>query len=356
MTAVHTLTALVPILSVFILLVLMRLPAKQAMPISFLLTGLSGYFFWQVPLLQMFAASIEGLVIASTILWIVFGAILLLKVLQQTGATTAIKHGFTQISPDKRVQLIIVAWLFGSFLEGAAGFGTPAAIAAPLLVALGFSPISAVVLALIADSSAVSFGAVGTPAIVGLGQGAQGLDTDQVAQIALTAISIDMATAAFIPLIMVCLYCRFFSEAKSWRKGLAIAPFAIFCAFAFTVPAYCVAWLFGPEFPSVLGGMIGLAIVSPLAKLGFLLPKYEVDSSYVDDPTQPLTMSLIRAWSPYVIVASLLVLTRLEELPFKGLLQSFNLQWEHILNSSISVSVMPFYLPGSLFLINPRSV
>lgn len=167
----------------------------------------------------MLAASIEGLVIALTILWIVFGAILLLKVLQQTGATAAIKHGFTQISPDKRVQLIIVAWLFGSFLEGAAGFGTPAAIAAPLLVALGFSPISAVVLALIADSSAVSFGAVGTPAIVGIGQGAQNVSIEQVAHIALMAIGIDILAAALIPLIMVCIYCRFFSDVKAGIKG-----------------------------------------------------------------------------------------------------------------------------------------
>lgn len=241
MATIQTLTSLVPILSVFFFLVLLRLPAKQAMPISLILTGLNSYFIWQVPFLQMLAASVEGLVIALTILWIVFGAILLLKVLQQTGATAAIKHGFTQISPDKRVQLIIVAWLFGSFLEGAAGFGTPAAIAAPLLVALGFSPISAVVLALIADSSAVSYGAVGTPAIVGIGQGAQNVSIEQVAQIAATAIGIDIIAAALIPLIMVCIYCRFFSDVKSWYQGLVIAPFTIFCAFAFTLPAYCVS-------------------------------------------------------------------------------------------------------------------
>ncbi|MBD1584706.1 L-lactate permease [Pseudoalteromonas sp. S16_S37] len=356
MTLPQLLTALVPILSVFVLLVLFRLPAKQAMPLSLVLSAISAYTVWQVPWLHLVAASFEGLVIACTILWIVFGAILLLKVLQQTGATTTIKQGFAQISPDKRVQLIIVAWLFGSFLEGAAGFGTPAAIAAPLLVALGFSPLSAVVLALIADSSAVSFGAVGTPVIVGIGQGAIGMSYQQVSAIALTAIGIDIVVAACLPLFMVLIYCRFFDDQPSWREGLVMAPFAIFSALAFTLPAYCVAWLFGPEFPSVLGAMVGLVIVCPLAQKGFLLPKPTqtlcADALDVSPPSaESAKLSLLNAWIPYVIVAVLLVLTRLPSLPFKSALQSINIEWNHILGSPISTNIMPLYLPGSVFVI-----
>ena len=351
MTLPQLVTSLVPILSVFVLLVLLRLPAKQAMPLSLLFTTATAYLFWQLPWLQIVAASLEGLIIALTILWIVFGAILLLKVLQQTGATSAIKHGFAQISPDKRVQLIIVAWLFGSFLEGAAGFGTPAAIAAPLLVALGFPPLGAVVLALVADSSAVSFGAVGTPAIVGIGQGAIGMTSQQVAQIALTAISIDIFAASLLPLIMTLLYCRYFSGKPSWKDGFIMTPFAIFSALAFTLPAYGVAWLFGPEFPSVIGGMVSLAIVCPLARKGFLLPKLNSAPKAVIPDSEKPHLSLIRAWAPYVIVAGLLVLTRMPELPLKAMLQSLNIEWNRILGTNISVKVMPLYLPGSVFVL-----
>lgn len=349
MTSLQLLTALMPLLSVFVLLVLLRLPARQAMPLSLLCSVLLAWLVWQMPIQQMAAALAEGLVIALTIVWIVFGAILLLKVLQQTGAVEVIKQGFSQVSTDKRVQLIIIAWLFGSFLEGAAGFGTPAAIAAPLLVALGFSPMAAVVLALIADSCAVSFGAVGTPVLVGLAQGIPQLSSSELQQIALRAISIDIMVASMLPVIMSMLYCRFFASKPSWQAGFAIAPFALVSGLAFTIPAYIVALLLGPEFPSVLGALTGLVIVCSLAKRGILLPAaFEpVTPAAMQYSTQPF--GLLRAWSPYLIVALLLVLSRIPELPLKALLQSVSLVWADIFGSAISVTVMPLYLPGSLF-------
>ena len=112
MTPLQLITALMPLLSVLVLLVLLRLPARQAMPLSLLFSALLALLVWQMPLLQLSAALVEGGLIALTIVWIIFGAILLLKVLQQTGAMDTIKCGFSQISSDKRVQLIIIAWLF----------------------------------------------------------------------------------------------------------------------------------------------------------------------------------------------------------------------------------------------------
>lgn len=366
MTSLQLLTALMPLLSVFVLLVLLRLPARQAMPLSLLCSVLLAWLVWQMPTQQMAAALFEGLVIALTIVWIVFGAILLLKVLQQTGAVEVIKQGFSQVSTDKRVQLIIIAWLFGSFLEGAAGFGTPAAIAAPLLVALGFSPMAAVVLALIADSCAVSFGAVGTPVLVGLAQGIPQLSSSDLQQIALRAISIDIMVASMLPVIMSVLYCRFFASKPSWQAGFAIAPFALLSGLAFTVPAYMVALLLGPEFPSVLGALTGLLIVCSLAKRGILLPaafepvtaaaghnslQQNLAHQSIAQQSKPQPFGLLRAWSPYLIVALLLVLSRIPELPFKALLQSVSLVWADIFGSTISVTVMPLYLPGSLFVL-----
>jgi len=350
MTPLQLITALMPLLSVLVLLVLLRLPARQAMPLSLLCSALLALLVWQMPLLQLSAALVEGVLIALTIVWIIFGAILLLKVLQQTGAMDTIKCGFSQISSDKRVQLIIIAWLFGSFLEGAAGFGTPAAIAAPLLVALGFSPLAAVVLALIADSCAVSFGAVGTPVLVGLAQGLNNASYSELQQIALTAISIDILVASLLPVIMTLLYCRFFSNSPSWLAGFAIAPFALLSGLAFTLPAYVVALLLGPEFPSVLGALIGLAIVCSLAKRGILLPK-AFEPATLAEITTPVTMSLLRAWTPYLFVALLLVLSRIPQLPLQGLLQSISLHWPQLFGSAISVRILPLYLPGTLFVL-----
>lgn len=264
------------------------------------------------------------------------------------------------------MQLIIIAWLFGAFIEGAAGFGTPAALCAPLLVALGFPPLAAVSLALIADSSPVSFGAVGTPIVIGMGEGLQvggslapavqaylgGRTLESLLQqIVVQAVQIDLLVGSFIPLILVAMLTRFFGPNKSWREGLAIWPFALFAGFSFTIPALLVATLFGPEFPSLMGGLIGLIIVVPAARRGFLLPKEPWRfGAYVPEPEIRSPLSLGRAWIPYLLVAGLLVLTRLDALPLKGWLQAVQIRWSGILGTEVSASYAPFYLPGTIFL------
>ncbi len=356
MSWLQGLTASMPILSVALLLVVMRLPATRAMPLSLLVTAALAWLVWQMPVRQLSAAVLEGAVVAATILWIVFGAILLLNVLRQTRALDSIRAGFSGLSPDRRIQVIIIAWLFGAFLEGASGFGTPAAIGAPLLVALGFPPLAAVVVALIADSSPVSFGAVGTPVLVGLTQGLPGFSAEAIQNIAVAAISIDILVASALPLIMCLILTRFFGAERSWRPGFAVAPFALAAGLAFTVPAWLVARFLGPEFPSILGGLIGLGLMSLCARKGWLVPARTWTFGPEDPVTSPaLTpdddMPLWRAWLPYLLVAGLLVLTRLTILPFQGWLSGVTISWAGILGSPISASVAPLYLPGTLFLV-----
>lgn len=144
MTKLQFLSAAMPVLSTLLLLVILRLPATRAMPLSLGLSAFTAWYVWQVPGAVITASLIEGWIIAATILWILFGALGLLNTLRHSGALDRIRKTFVYLSPDPRVQLIIIAWLFGSFLEGAAGFGTPAAICAPLLLALGFPPLAAV--------------------------------------------------------------------------------------------------------------------------------------------------------------------------------------------------------------------
>jgi len=141
------------------------------MPIVYGITAISAGVVWQVSMEMLVATSLRGIVIALEILYILFGAMLLLNIISQAGALSVIRNSLLNISPDRRMQVVIVAWLFGSFIEGAAGFGTPAVICVPLLVAIGFPPLASVMVTLIIQSTPSTFGAVGTPIIVGIRRG-----------------------------------------------------------------------------------------------------------------------------------------------------------------------------------------
>lgn len=155
--------ALLPIATVFLLLVVLARSAKLSMGVAYLVTVATALLVWGTDLNKILGATVNGAVTAVSLLYIIFGAILMLYTLEESGGIRSIRAGFTSISPDRRVQAIIIAWLFGSLIEGASGFGTPAAIAAPLLVAIGFPAMAAVLVTLIIQSTPVSFGAVGTP-------------------------------------------------------------------------------------------------------------------------------------------------------------------------------------------------
>ena len=169
-----TVLSLVPIATVGVLLVALRRPASQAMPFAYIVAAALALIVWEVPAVRVAAASLNGLIVAVTMLHVVFGAILLLNTMQASGALHTIRQGFTDVTPDRRVQVIIIAWLFGSFIEGSAGFGTPAAVAVPLLVGLGFPAMAAVMAGMIIQSTPVSFGAVGLPILLGVSSGLSG--------------------------------------------------------------------------------------------------------------------------------------------------------------------------------------
>ena len=369
--------AFAPILLAGILLIGLRWPAVRAMPIVFLVTAAIGYAAWDMTFNRIVASSLQGLVITIGLLWIIFGAIMLLNTLKHSGAITAIRAGFTNITPDRRVQAIIIAWLFGCFIEGASGFGTPAAIAAPLLVAIGFPAMAAVMLGMMVQSTPVSFGAVGTPIVVGVNTGlnkasiteqlqAAGSDWDAYLQIITSEVAITHAIVGVVmPLLMVCMLTRFFGKNKSFREGLEVLPFAIFAGLAFVVPYAITGIVLGPEFPSLLGGLIGLGIVTTAARKGFLIPKNSWDFADSKDwPSEWLgtiemkledlaakPMSGFRAWMPYVLVGVLLVISRTVE-PVKSALTSLNLSVASILGETgISAGVQPLYLPGGILLM-----
>ena len=374
--SVQALLAVLPILVAAILLVGFRVPARVAMPAVYVLAVVIGFFAWTMPVAQIAAASIQGLFISFEILFIIFAAILLLNTLKHSGAIAAIRAGFAEITPDRRVQVIIISWLFGSFIEGASGFGTPAAITAPLLVALGFPAMTAVMLGMMVQSTPVTFGAVGTPILVGV---RGGLDSPEVAQqlaaagiefgdylqiITVHVVWLHALVGTVMPLFMVMMMTRFFGRNRSWTEGLSIWPFALLGGFAFTVPYLLSGIFLGPAFPSLLGGLVGLAIVTTAARKGFLVPDDHWDFApksdwpdgwigqlemRIESPKEQ--MSAARAWLPYLLVAGLLVLTRLPQLGVGRALQSVAFRWEQILGTSVTASTTPFYLPAAMVLV-----
>jgi lactate permease len=369
--------AFMPILIAGILLIGIRWPARIAMPLVYLITVFIAFLVWSMNTTHIVASTIQGLFITFDILWIIFGAILLLNVLKHSGAIKIIRNGFSNISDDRRVQVVIICWLFGAFIEGSAGFGTPAAIVAPLMVAVGFPATAAVMLGMMVQSTPVTFGACGTPILIGVKEGLVNTDiinrmadanigiNDYLQIITTNVVIIHAIVGTLIPLLMVIMMTRFFGKNKSWSEGLSILPFAIFGGLAFTIPYVLTGIFLGPEFPSLLGALIGLGVVTFAAKKKFLVPKdnwnfapaNEWPSFWrgklqinLDELQSKTSISPKRAWMPYLLVALFLVLSRLPELNINTLLKSINFNWNGILGTDINASTTPLYLPGSIII------
>ena len=371
--------AALPIALALFLMVGRKWPATKAMALAWLATILTGYGYWQMSPGFLLASSLAGMVSALNVLIIVFGAMVILYTLQQSGAMSVIHQGLSNLSPDRRVQTIIIAFLFGAFLEGAAGFGAPAAIAAPLLVSLGFPALAAVMVCLVLNSFPVSFGVIGTviwfglknlaPQINqlaghGLASGINGM-AGYERLVGEWAAIFNLPIIFLLPLFVICFLTRFFGMEKSWSKGLGAWKISLFASFCFGLPYVLTAFWLGVEFPSLAGGLVGMALVVGVLKKGWLSPAENWDFSLSApkektpqvNQAQPRSpelkrpaLSQFRAWSPYLIIGLILLLTRLENLPFKAWLNSIVISFPAILgHPTVNVSLKPFYLPG----INP---
>lgn len=363
--------AIIPILTIFILMVGFRWPAIKAMPLAFVLALILVLFIWQTPLNWVLASSLNGIVIALKIIFIVFGALTLLFTLRETGALATINKGFISITPDRRIQAIIVAWLFGAFIEGSAGFGTPAALVAPLLLSLGFPALASVIVALVANSTPVSFGAVGTPTIIGIGATLntpeivntlteRGMSlNDFIHQTGLWTAVQHTIPGILMPLVMVVILTRFFGENRSIKEGLMIWPYAIFAGLCFIIPYLLTAILLGSEFPGIFGGLTGLLILIPATRLRFLVPKEPWDfgeknrwpkhwngSISIRGYNENSNLSLLKSWTPYILIGFLLVLTRVQFLPFNDWIKSVKYVSPDLFGTGITTDFDPLNIPG----------
>lgn len=365
------LLASTPIILLLILMVGMRLSAVKAMPIVWIVTLGLALFAWDVPANFLLASNVNGLFVAFQILLIVFGALSLLFMLQESGAIASIKLGLTRISPDKRVQAIIIGWFFGGFIEGAAGFGTPAALVAPLLMSLGFPALAGAILALAFNSTTASFGAVGTPTLLGIDTSLNSPEVIQsvsaagetydgfIHHVGVWSALLHAIPSMILPILVVGLVTRFFGEKRSFKEGLDIWPFAIFAGVCFLTPYLLSAWLLGPEFPSLVGPLVGLAIIIPAVRSGFLVPKTVWDfprkekwesiwsgSIQTENTGNEGSVSLFRTLTPYLLVGLLLVISRIPVSGIGKCLAVINFKFTDLFGTGISNNFEPLKNPG----------
>jgi len=361
------LIAFLPILATLVLMMVFNWPAKRSLMISWAMAVLFGFLFFDVELPALLAGSAFGMLSTADVLIIITGAILVMNTLKASGATAAINRGFMNICPDKRVQACIIGFSFCSFIEAAAGFGTPAALAGPLMVSLGFPPMAAAMIALVCDSTAVSFGAVGTPVTAALNALGLSGDPQFASQFGFWTAVPHAVMGTLLPLIVLILTMRFFTKEKSIKPALEAAPFALFNGLTFSIPMLLISLFVGYEFASLLGALISIVLSVLAAKAGFLVPKmtwdfgdpekwdYEWQATREVTPVAESKMSLLMAWVPYVLIALILVATRIPQLGLKGLLTSgapFVVGIQNLFGyENLDWSLKWAYLPGTFFVI-----
>jgi lactate permease len=254
------------------------------------------------------ATVVIGLLTAWTPILIIWGAIFLFKTMEHSGGMDIIRAWLNTISDNRIAQLMIISWAFAFLIEGASGFGTPPALAAPILVGLGFDPLKVAILCLMMNTVPVSFGAVGTPTWFGFG--GLGLADNVILDISFTSAVMNAIAALFIPLIAL----RFVVPWREIRQNLVY----IYLSILSCVLPYVLLARFNFEFPALVGGMLGLLASILLSKKGVgLSPEHkERVRPATSIPIKKLMTALFPLWGTIIV----LMVTRIEELGLKDIL------------------------------------
>jgi lactate permease len=287
--------------------------------------------------------------IALTVLAIIGPALGIHQLQERTGATLRLRSALARLHPDPRVSALLIAWFFALFLEGAAGFGTPVALAAPFLVAAGFSPVAAVTAALVGHAAGVSFGAVGTPVIA------------QLAIVDATGLELSRATAVYhLGLGWILMSVLLVTIGRARAEWGVPWGWGVLAAALFFVPFGLIALFIGPELPTLGGALLGVvafAVVADRTRRG--RSPGPAGPGRGDDgaeaATAPATgpapaggeLSIVRAASPYLVLVFLVLATRLP--PVRDVLDGVELAWRT--EAGFSGAVRPLLHPALLLTI-----
>ncbi|WP_366653777.1 L-lactate permease [Fodinicurvata sp. EGI_FJ10296] len=279
------------------------------------------------------ASLVEAAFTAATILWIIFPALCIYVLQDRHGAFGVIRDALFAVSADRRFLVLLIGWFFSLFVEGAAGFGASVALAAPLLVTIGYTPLKAVVLALIGHAAGVSFGAVGTPVIT---QAAvTGMDGGAIA----TQASLMHLTLGWM-LVVALLW-----MSGERRPTLRDIGWALLAALCFLAPAAAIAWAVGPELPTLGGSLIGLGVFVWILKRAQQREATRTTAS--DREPGPELRVIFHAVLPYAVLLALILLTRLIG-PVQEALRV--VEWSWTLPGPFAGSFQPLYHPGTMLM------
>ena len=316
-----------PIIVAIVLMVGFKQKSGISLVAAWFVSIMLAVFVWNMGIGHAGAFTVLGFLSAVNVILIVFSAIFLLNALIELRFIETIGNGFNGITQDRRIQILIIAWLFGALIEGASGFGTPGALAAPLLVGLGVPTFFAALASLMANYPPVSFGVVGIPPVTGFNSIRSGLEAQYgevmtegiFSELTVMAGFTNIFVGSFVPFLIIAAIVARDGRKRGLKDAVNIMPLCLFSGFIFTIPTWLISFL-GPELPTLLGSLIALPVFIFAVKKGFLVPKevyrFQDDPVSLPEDSEGTGISLITAWSPYVIIAVLLAVSRLPWLPF----------------------------------------
>ncbi|CQR54112.1 L-lactate permease [Haloferax massiliensis] len=370
------LAASVPIVVAFALLAGLRWSAARSMGVGWVLATALALAVWGMEPTAWAGAAVYGALEGLNIVLIVFGAILLMNYLEVSGSIETIRWYFRRLERDRRIQLLLIGLGFETIIEGVAGFGTPGALAAPLFIGLGFPPLAAAVFGLFFNAPNPQFGAAGTPIIGGVSQiesilpaAMAGGPFRQLVS-AWTGVMTGL-TFAFWGLLGVFLLVYWFGDDDersvrgAARAAAPIAPFALVLGALTGAVQLAVAWFIGPALPDIAAGFAVLAVGIVMADRDVLVPTERwtfpdregwldawlggLDPSSLDTDEPRKRMPVWKAWSPYVAVAVVLLVTRWPTFDLVSVLQGFTIgPYEIFGYETMSWSLAYLYLPGTM--------
>lgn len=306
--------ALIPIVFFFLALAIFRMKGSVAGTITVALAFLVSIFFYKMPMAMAVASMIYGFFYGLwPIAWIIIGAVFLYKISVKTGQFDIIRSSILSLTEDQRLQMLLVGFAFGTFLEGAAGFGAPVAITAALLVGLGFKPLYAAGLCLIVNTAPVAFGAMGIPIIVA-GQ-VSGVDTMEISQM------VGRQLPIMVPIVLIWIM----AIMDGWRGVKETWPAIVVAGGSFALAQFLTANYVGPELPDITAAIASLLSLTVLLK--FWQPKHifrfqdedlKVDEKVVAAARQQYSLGqIVKAWSPFAVLTAMVTLWSIK--PFKDL-------------------------------------
>ena len=302
-----SLVAAIPIIFFFVALAVFRMKGHIAGTITVALSLAVAIFLYRMPVDMALASAGYGFFYGLfPIAWIIVCAVFLYKVTVKTGQFDIIRASVVSLTEDQRLQMLLVGFAFGAFLEGAAGFGAPVAITAALLVGLGFNPLYAAGLCLITNTAPVAFGAMGIPIIVA-GQ-VTGIDAMKIGQMAGRQLPLLSVLVPFWVIIIM----------DGWRGVRETWPAILVCGLSFAITQFLTANFVGPELPDITSALVSLVALSVFLK--FWKPKrifrFEGQEKTVKGAHHSLG-EILKAWSPFAILTIVVTIWSLK--PFKAL-------------------------------------